>query len=109
MKQEKLTESCKSILIALSGNKYKSSVPEDDVRDFLILQEKGFVSSVVASDKESTTYLAPKITPRGLAYLAEYPDLAGPRRRVDWKWLIPTVIAFGMLVFAALSFLNNCK
>lgn len=109
MKQEKLTEGCKSILIALSGNKYKSSVPEDDVRDFLILQEKGFVSSVVAFDKESTLYLAPKITPKGLAYLAEYPDLANPRKRVDWKWVITTVIAFGMLVFAALSFLNSCK
>lgn len=109
MEQVKLTEGCKNILIALSDNKYKSSVPDDDVRDFLILQEKGFVSSVVVSDKESTSYLAPKITPRGLAYLAEYPDLADPRKRVDWKWLIPTVIAFGMLVFAALSFLTNCK
>ena len=40
MKQEKLTEGCKSILIALSGNKYKSSVPEDDVRDFLFYKKK---------------------------------------------------------------------
>jgi hypothetical protein len=109
MKQEKLTEGCKSILIALSGNNYKSSVPEDDVRDFLILQEKGFASSVVAKDKDGTTYLAPKITPRGLAYLAEYPDLSNPRKRVDWKWVVTTVIALGMLVFAALTFLNNCK
>lgn len=109
MKQEKLTKGAKNILIVLSKNKYKSSVPEDDVRDFLILQEKGFVSSVVASDKESTSYLAPKITPKGIAYLAEYPDLADPHKRVDWKWLITTVIAIGMLVFAALTFFNNCK
>lgn len=93
MKQEKLTEGGKSILRALSDNKYKSYVPEDDVRDFLILQEKGFVSSVVASDKESTSYLAPKITPKGLAYLAEYPTLKNPRRRLDWKWLIGIIVS----------------
>ena len=109
MKQEKLTDSGKAILKALAGHKYKGTVPEADVRDFLILQEKGFVSAVAASDKEGTSYYSPSITPKGLAYLAEYPDLADPRERIDWKWVIPTVIAFGMLIFAALTFCSNCK
>ena len=83
MIQEKLTEGGKRILIALSEKSYFSAVPEDDVRDFLILKEKGFVSSVVASDKDSTSYLAPKITSKGLAYLAEYPGLTNPSKLVD--------------------------
>ena len=107
MRQEKLTDRGKIILKALSDKKYKSSVPDDDVRDFLILQEKGFVTAVVASDKDSTTYLAPSITSKGLAYIAEYPSLKNPKKHFDWKFWLTTIVAIGMLVFAALTYLKK--
>lgn len=100
MTQEKFSEKAKSILRSLAEKKYSSSVPDEDERDFLILQEKGLVSAVVASDKEKTSYLAPQITPKGLAYLAEYPNLKGPRKRIDWKWIITTIIALAGVVIA---------
>lgn len=102
MKQEKITDRGKNILKALAEKKYKCTVPEDDVIDFLILQEKGFVSAVAASDKDGTSYYSPSITPKGLAYLAEYPNLSDPSKRVDWKWVIATAIAIGTLVLTAL-------
>ena len=103
MNQEKFTDRGKIILRSLANHRYGSAVPREDVEDFLILQEKGFVSAVVAADKESTSYLAPKITAKGLAYLAEYPDLPAPRSGLDWKWIIATTIALAGVVIAYLA------
>ncbi len=106
MNQEKFTDRGKSILRSLANHKYGSSVPQEEVEDFLILQEKGFVSAVVAADKESTSYLAPRITARGLAYLAEYPDLSAPRKGLDWKWIIATIIGLAGVVIAYLTLIK---
>lgn len=107
MTQVKLTEKGKSILFALAEKKYKSAVPDEDIKDFLILQGMGFVSAVVASDKETTSYLAPQITARGLAYMAEYPILDNPRKHIDWKWIVGTLIALAAVVIAILELIKK--
>lgn len=79
MKQEKLTEGCKSILIALSGNKYKSSVPEDDVRDFLFYKKK---------DSYLLLWLLIKKAPRILPQRSHRRDLPILQSILTWRILV---------------------
>ena len=100
MTRVRISKNCKRILLSLKDNHYHSSVPENDVNDFLILREMGFVSCVVASDKDSTSYLAPKLEPIGRAYIAENPKLRNPGIFCDWKFWITTLIAIIGLIIA---------
>ena len=103
MTQETFSKKGKNILRTLAKKKYKSTVPDEDLRDFLILQEKGFVTSITTSDQGVLHYVAPQITNKGLAYLAEYPKLNGPHKQFDWKWIITTIIALASVIIAYLS------
>ena len=99
MTRYRLSKNCKKILLSLKDNHYHSFVPDNDVNDFLILREMGFVSCIVASDKDSTSYLAPKLEPKGLAYIADNPKLKNPNIFCDWKFWITSLIAIiGLIV-----------
>ncbi len=100
MTRIRLSNNSKRILLALKDNHYHSFVHDKDVNDFLILCEIGFVSCVVASDKESTSYLVPKLEPKGLAYIADNPKLKNPSIFCDWKFWITTLVAIIGLIIA---------
>lgn len=100
MKRVRLSKNSKRILLSLKENHYHPSVPDNDVNDFLILREMEFVSCVVASDKDSTSYLAPRLEPKGLAYIVENPKLKNPSIFYDWKFWITTIIALLGVIIA---------
>lgn len=49
---------------------------------------------------------AVKLTPLGRQYLAEHPRLCNP---IDWKWVVTTLIAVGVLLVGIATLLTACK
>ena len=93
MERVKLTNNKRNILQQLAEYKYPNPVPDKDIKDFLELEDLGFVNHLKLSQGSLKQLYGPQITDTGRRYLAENPKLKNPRRRFDWKWWIGTIIA----------------
>lgn len=93
MERVKLTSNKRNILRQLAEYKYPSPVPAKDIKDFLELEDLGFVSHIKLDQGSLNQLYGPQITDKGRRYLAENPKLKNPRWEVDWKWLAGTIVA----------------
>lgn len=93
MERVKLTNNKRNILKQLAEYKYPAPVPDKDIKDFLELEDLGFVSHLKLDQGSLNQLYGPQITDAGRRYLAENPKLKNPRWKFDWKWLIGTIVA----------------
>lgn len=81
------------ILSALANHTYPSTVPEEDVNDFLRLEKYGLVTHVKLDQSSVQKLYGATLTPEGKDYMGVSYEIKMPRKPIDWKWLIGIVIA----------------
>jgi len=92
MERVKLNNNKRNILNLLAEFKYPAPVPDDDIKDFLELEDIGFVSHLKLDQGSLNKLYGPQITDAGRRYLTENPKLMNPKCKVDWKWLVGTIV-----------------
>lgn len=101
MEKIELPKDCRRILKALYENNYDTNqVPEIDWPAFKILKQRGFVKYVSI---ENGGIIAPTITERGEAYLAENPELKNPSIFDDKKYWINLAISIFALIISLIA------
>lgn len=106
MKRVKLSKAEKTVFrMIASGQDFCPATFPADVFNYCVrsLESLGFVKGYYI---EGGSVEAAKLTPLGRQYLAEYPRLNNP---IDWKWVVTTLIAVGMLLVGIASLLTACK
>ena len=83
----RLTKDEMLILSSLANHTYPSSVPEEDVNDFLRLEKYGLVTHMKLDQSSVKTLYGAALTPEGKCYLGVSTEKELPRKRIDWKWL----------------------
>lgn len=89
----RLTKDEMQILSALANHSYPSSVPEEDVHDFLRLEKYGLVTHVKIDQSSVKTLYGAALTPKGKNYLGVSSEKELPWKRIDWKWLVGIIVA----------------
>lgn len=89
----RLTKDEMQILSALANHTYPSSVPEEDVNDFLRLEKYGLVTHVKLDQSSLKTLYGAALTPEGMDYLGVSHEIEDPKKHIDWKWLIGIIVA----------------
>lgn len=105
MERIKLSKNEKKVLLLVSsGNDCPDSFPlhifNGCVRS---LERRGLVKVAYA---EGGGVVDARLTSEGRVLLAENPKLSDP---IDWKWIITTLIAVGVLLVGIVSLLTACK
>ena len=92
MNRVRLNKNKRTILISLVKYNYPAPVPDKDLRDFLELEDLGFVTHLKLDQGSLNKLYGPQITETGRRYLVENPKLKNPRIKIDWKWLIGIIV-----------------